>query len=309
MTTKPVPPVLLLIFNRPDTAASVFERIRRTRPGVLYVAADGPRRHVLGEEERCLRARELVKRVDWPCEVRTLFRDENLGLRAAVSGAITWFFEMESEGIILEDDCVPSDSFFPFCGELLERYRNRPEVMAISGANFQFGSQKTPYSYYFSRYNHCWGWAGWRRAWKFYDDGMSHWSQARADGTLERVLQDREAARYWTGAFNRAFIGEVDSWAYRWTLSTWLAEGLAVLPSVNLVSNIGFDDDATHTRGRSPLAHMEKGELEFPLIHPPDIVVDREADRRTFETCYRTGLGNRVRSVLGSLWRQWRGRG
>lgn len=301
MTTRPVPPVLLLIFNRPDSASVVFERIRRVKPGVLCVAGDGPRPGVPGEEEKCRRARELVNEVDWPCEVRTLFRDENLGLRTAVSGAITWFFEMESEGIILEDDCVPSTSFFPFCSELLERYREKSEIMAISGVNFQFGAQKTPHSYYFSRYNHCWGWAGWRRSWKYYDNAMSQWSQARVEGTLDRVLQDREAARYWTEAFDKAFRGEVDSWAYRWTLSTWLAGGLAILPSVNLVSNIGFDDDATHTRGKSPIANMSAEEIDFPLHHPPHLEVDVEADRRTFEKCYKMSLKGRVRAVAGRL--------
>ncbi len=296
-------PVLLLIFNRPEAASRVFEKVRRARPAMLYVAADGPREGANGEEHLCAESRRVVTNVDWPCEVKTLFRDRNLGLRAAVSGALDWFFGQEEEGIVLEDDCVPSDSFFPFCGELLERYRHTPEVMAVSGVNFQFGAPKIPYSYYFSRYNHCWGWAGWSRSWKAYDDDMTGWPRAREDGTLEKVLGYPEAARYWTEAFDKAYRNEVDSWAYRWTLSTWLAGGVTALPTVNLVANIGFGDEATHTRGESSLAFMETGELTFPLTHPSGILVNENADRRTFDTCYRNTLSGRFRNRLRCLFR------
>ncbi|MDT8395066.1 MAG: glycosyltransferase family 2 protein [bacterium] len=296
-------PVLLLIFNRPDAAARVFERVRQARPATLYVAADGPRESVHGEKRLCAEARRAATNVDWPCDVKTLFREGNLGLRAAVSGALNWFFGQEEEGIVLEDDCVPSGSFFPFCTELLERYRHTPEVMAVSGVNFQFGAHKTPYSYYFSRYNHCWGWASWSRSWEAYDNDMTRWPQAREDGTLGKVLGDPEAARYWKEAFDKAYRNEVDSWAYRWTLSTWLAGGVAVLPTVNLVTNIGFGDEATHTRGRSLLACMKTGEITFPLRHPPGTSVDENADRRTFDTCYRRTLSVRIRNKLGHLFR------
>jgi hypothetical protein len=292
------PPILLLVFNRPDAAARVFERVRRARPSRLYVAADGPREGVAGEEKLCAETRAAVSSFDWRCEVKTLFRERNLGLRAAVSGALDWFFGLEEEGIILEDDCLPSDSFFPFCQQLLERYRHTPEVMAISGVNFQFGSHQIPYSYYFSRYNHCWGWAGWSSAWKAYDDDMRQWPRAREDGTLERVLGDPKVARYWKSAFDKAFNEEVDSWAYRWTLATWLADGMAALPAVNLVSNIGFGDEATHTRGQSSIAHMPTEELDFPLIHPPGLTVDFDADRRTFDTCYKASFSGRIKGAL-----------
>src|SRR5262249_20722231 len=158
-------PVLFLIFNRPNTTARVMEAIRTAGPGRLYVAADGPRDGNADEAKRCAEVRRIATQVDWPCEVQTLFRERNLGCRQAVSSAITWFFEQEQEGIILEDDCLPSPSFFPYCAELLARFRNDERIMCITGCNFQQDMKGYPYSYYFSKYHHVWGWATWRRAW------------------------------------------------------------------------------------------------------------------------------------------------
>ena len=149
-------PALFLVFNRPDTTARVFEALRAARPARLYVAADGPRPNREGEAARCDDVRRIATQVDWPCKVTTLFRDRNLGCRIGVSTAIDWFFEHEEEGIVLEDDCLPSTSFFPYCAELLARYRHDERVMCVSGDNFQLGREVTQYSYYFSRNIHCW---------------------------------------------------------------------------------------------------------------------------------------------------------
>src|SRR5688500_1827095 len=166
--------VLLVIFNRPDTTRLVFEAIRNARPRRLYVAADGPRPGVAADNANCQEARKIIDSVDWQCEVKTLFREKNLNCGVAPSSAFTWFFQHEEEGIILEDDCLPSQSFFWFCQELLERYRNDTRVMHIGGNNFLNGWQKDKdYSYYFSRSGHIWGWATWRRAWKHFDFDIS----------------------------------------------------------------------------------------------------------------------------------------
>lgn len=302
MTDASTAPVLVLIWNRPDVTRRVMDAVRGARPPRLYVAADGPRADVATDADATAAARRVATDVDWPCRVETLFRERNLGLRAAVSGALNWFFEHEPGGIVLEDDCVPSASFFRYCSELLERYRDDERVMAVSGVNFQFGAGPIPHSYYFSRYNHCWGWAGWRRAWRRYDDAMTAWPEVRGTDRLERVLGSRRAARYWTEAFDTAYEGRVDSWAYRWTLAVWLAGGLTALPRVNLVSNVGFGDGATHTTDAGPLAALPTHELEFPLDHPPTVEADDEADRRTFEVCYRPPtLAGRVRHRLARL--------
>ena len=159
-------PVALLIFNRPDTTERVFNAVAKARPSKLLVVADGPRDSRPGEAARCEQTRAIIKRVDWDCEVITNFADRNMGCKLRVSSGIDWIFEQVEEAIILEDDCLPDPSFFRFCDEMLERYRDNERVGMVSGGNLQFGRHRGTGSYYFSKYTHIWGWASWRRAWK-----------------------------------------------------------------------------------------------------------------------------------------------
>ncbi len=282
--------VLLLVFNRPGTTRRVLEAVRAARPPRLYVAADGPRApggQGAGEEALCRAAREEATAVDWPCEVSTLFRERNLGCKRGVGEALSWFFSREEEGIILEDDCLPAPSFFPFCAELLERYRGESRVMAVSGTDFRFrrgGDPRGP-SYLLSRYPHIWGWATWRRAWALYDPDMAGWAEAREERFLRSWLGE-VPSRYFTRKLDAAARGEVDSWGYPWMLSCWLNRGLAAVPSVNLVSNLGFGDASTHTRGGSHLAGMARGEIAFPLRPPSSQEPDPAAEARTFSCRY-----------------------
>jgi hypothetical protein len=280
-------PVVLLIFNRPDTTRRVLEVVRAVQPSTLLVVADGPRPHVSSDEERCAETRALIDGVDWACDVRRNYADANMGLADRVAGGLTWAFEQVESAIILEDDCVPHPSFFRFCAELLDRYAADTRIMSISGTNYQLGRRRTVYSYYFSRYNHCWGWATWRRAWQFYDHDMTLWPDVRDGGWLYDILDSRQAVRYWRKILQRTYTGRINSWAYRWTLAHWLQSGLSILPNVNLVSNIGFGDQATHTRDRSPFAHMPAVAMPFPLSHPPFVIADAQADRHTQATVYR----------------------
>ena len=276
------PPVLFLIFNRPDHTVQVMEQIRQAEPPQLFVSADGPRAYHPDDSRRCEQAREVASRVDWDCEVYTLFRDENLGCKEAVSSAITWFFEHVEEGIILEDDCVPHATFFPYCSELLERYRGDERIMVVSGDNFQPDSRDYDYSYYFSAYNHCWGWATWRQSWGHYDGNLGAWSDLKSSDWLHGWLASETAAQYWESIFDRSRNGEIDSWAYPWTFSCWAQHGLSVLPSVNLVSNIGFGPEATNTRsGSGRMENLSSRSISFPLEHPQQIVRDYTSDRYT----------------------------
>lgn len=270
------PPVLYLIFNRPDIMEHSFAKIREARPAQLFVAADGPRPERDGEVELCAEARRIVDQVDWPCDVKSLFRDKNLGCRKAVSEAITWFFEHVEEGLILEDDCVSDSSFFPFCAELLERYRDDERIMVISGNSFQSNTFDITDSYYFSIYPHCWGWATWRRAWSQYAS-MDRWSQLRSTRWLTGLLQRREIAEYFSRRFDALLDNKLDSWASQWFFSCCCNSGLTILPSVNLVTNVGIGESATNTVNVGYLQVQPK-EVKFPLSHPSSIVRDFDAD-------------------------------
>jgi hypothetical protein len=275
--------VLFLVFNRPETTRQVFEAIRQAKPTRLYVAADGPRASREGEAERCEKVRNIATAVDWPCELKTLFRQDNLGCKSAVSSGITWFFDHEEHGIILEDDCLPHPDFFKFCSTLLVRYAADTRVWAITGDNFQNGVQRGDGSYYFSRYNHVWGWASWRRAWRKADMGIRFWPVWKYSSAWKRFWPDSVARLYWGRIFDRMYRAEIDSWAYPWTASVWFHGGLTATPNVNLVSNIGFGEDSTHTTSaNSPLSNMVTAEL-CEIHHPTAVSWDSEADQYVFE--------------------------
>lgn len=278
-------PVLFLVFNRPDVTGRVFEAIRKAQPPRLYVAADGPRQDRPEDCERIKETRQIATQVDWPCEVRTLFRDANLGCKHAVSGGINWFFDNEEKGIILEDDCLPHQDFFSFCEELLERYRDDKRIIAITGNNFQRGQWRGEGSYYFSKYFHCWGWASWRRAWTFYDGELSFWPEWGATERYLRLHQDPLERRYWEKIFDRVKAGTIDSWAYPWAASCNYREGLTATPNSNLVSNIGFGENATHTVGHSWLSGMTTRSYRN-LSHPKDIAQHVQADGFVFDQVF-----------------------
>ena len=278
-TNKFNTPILFLIFNRPDTTFKVFEEIRKIKPAKLYIAADGPRPNVIGEEEKCTASRNIIKQVDWDCDVKTLFREKNLGCKIAVSSAISWFFENVEEGIILEDDTFPTQSFFWFCQELLDFYRNDSRIMHISGNNFQLGKIRGEGSYYFSKYNHIWGWATWKRAWRFYDVSLNTFPIFVQRKVIKNIFRRVKAQRYWFNKLKGVYKKNIDTWDFQWAYTIWCQNGLCILPNTNLVSNIGFGDEATHTKFKiSNLGNIPLGEMTFPLKHPLFVLQDMAAD-------------------------------
>jgi len=295
-------PVVLLVFNRPDTTRKVLGALRKVRPGRVYVVADGPRAERPDDARLCAETRRVIEEIDWPCRVETDYAAHNLGCMRRVSSGLDWVFERVEEAIILEDDCLPDVTFFRFCAELLAYYRDRPEIAQIGGVNFQFGQQQTPDSYYFSRYNHVWGWATWRRAWRLNDNAMAAWPAFRRERGLHRVLSGTTEIQYWTWVLDEVAAGRIDSWACRWTLSCWRHGLKTVLPGVNLVTNIGFDPAATHTRdAENCLAGIAARAMDFPLRHPQQVTTCPEADARTAGLLFRQ-LGWRTRFNL-----RWRG--
>lgn len=273
-------PVLLIIFNRPDSTFKVFEAIRNFKPKYLYIAADGPRQHEPGDENKCRDARKIVSQVDWDCEVKTLLRKRNLGCRLGVSTAISWFFQHVEQGIILEDDIVPGRDFFPFCHELLNRFKNNDQIMMISGNNFQFGHKHGESSYYFSRFAHTWGWATWRRAWKRHNEDRKALTALKQKKVLEKIFSDRGIRDYWLDIFSKTVTGEIITWDYYWQMALWNFDGIAILPNTNLASNIGFNEHATHTTNSSKLENLPQGKLQH-IHHPKNIVINVDADKFT----------------------------
>jgi hypothetical protein len=273
-------PVAFIVFNRPVTTERVFAEIARAKPPKLLVVADGPRPDRRGEVEKVAASRAILERVDWDCEILTNFSDVNLGCRQRVSSGINWVFEQVEEAIILEDDCLPDPTFFRFCEELLERYRHDQRIGMISGDNFQFGRRRNDDSYYFSKYFHIWGWATWRDRWiDNYDVDLSRWPAIRDGGWLTDMVGNANEASEWKDIFERAYRGEIDTWDYQWVFANWMAGRISILPTVNVISNLGFDADATHTTRASIVADLPRTAITFPLVHPLGIFKNTRADQ------------------------------
>lgn len=301
------PAVLFIIFNRPETTRLVFEVIRLARPKRLYIAGDGPRLGKVGEQEVCDETRKIVEKIDWPCEVKTLFQEANLGCRQGVSTAITWFFDNEEEGIILEDDIVPDASFFPYCAELLERHRDNPKIMAITGLNRQPNNRDYDHSYYFSCYNHVWGWASWRRAWAVYDRTLDTLESVETAEVLDQLSDVPGFKEYWMKNFRAVRDEKIDTWDYSWLLTCWMHGGLTCTPSQNLIQNIGFGSDATHTvNPNSKHAQMVAQPLTLPLTHPEIIERSRRNDDYVSKMEYGINLRRYMKNGLRALINRWK---
>ena len=302
-----LPPVLVVAFNRPDITRRVLDAVQAAGVKRLFYAVDGPRPVRAGEEVAVAAVQELGLALRNQLAFTPLFQSTNLGCKVAVSRAITWFFDQVEEGIVLEDDCLPHPTFFPFAAELLDRFRHDRRIFMVSGDNFQFGRRRTADSYYFSRYPHTWGWATWRRAWREYDHGMKRWPKLRQTDWLLDILGDVAAARYWRRLFDETYEERNAAWDYRWTYSMWLNGGLAILPNVNLVSNIGYGSAGTHTWWRwSKFAEMGTSAMVFPLAHPPFTIRDDKADRYTQRTVFKSRWWRKVARALYSRMRAMR---
>ncbi len=285
-------PILFLVFNRPDTTKQVFAKIREVKPKQLFVAADGAREYKEGEQAKVDEVRKLIlENIDWDCEVKTLFRDKNLGCGKAVSQAITWFFDNVEQGIILEDDCLPDLSFFPFCEELLEKYKDDERVMMISGYN-ALGSYPSTASYIFSRIGAIWGWATWSRAWKHYDTNNHLWKQVKEQQILENLfIKDTNQTDYRKKVLEKTFNGEIDTWDYFWTFNRLIQMGTSIVSKDNLIQNIGFGEDATHTINRNAaLEDVPVHSITSQLTHPLFIYIDELFDNQVY---YKT-IGYRI---------------
>jgi hypothetical protein len=281
-------PVLLITFQRLAETQKVFAAIQAARPTRLYIASDGPRTGRVGEAEKVEAVRQFLQSsVDWPCDLHTLFRNANVGCKKGVSGAIDWFFKNEDQGIILEDDCLPHPDFFKFCAEMLNRNRDDTRVLAVNGCNFQNGQARGDGDYYFSRFMHVWGWATWRRAWAANDVDIKFWPDWKSSTSWQNFFgADQVQRRYWDRVFDRMHAQKIDTWDHAWVASLWHADGIVVTPNVNMVSNIGFGGDATHTVKQDSLM-ADRPVFPLPgMAAPSTQEVDAAADAFTFDNSF-----------------------
>lgn len=296
-------PVLFIAFNREEPARMVMEAIRQARPPRLYFACDGPRNE--GEKERCEKVRGLVSMVDWECELHTKFSEVNLGVMMGESTAMDWFFEQEEEGIILEDDTMPVQSFFWYCQELLLRYRTDDRVWCIMGNNLMTEwEHKGEEDYYFSShgYGAYWGWAGWRRVWCKYDVGMKDWPECRDKHLLAGHFLNKAEMSEAYKLFEGQYTGAIRSWDYQMDFGRILNRGVTCIPKVNLVGNIGFGADGTHTVNEHDRRNKtDQMEISFPIVHPRHMLVDHRRDLAYFENYIQPTLYQRLKDVVKNM--------
>ena len=314
-------PVLLTIFNRPDKTRAVMENLRQVKPTRLFVAADGPGLDRPQDVEKCRMARQAATAVDWVCDIKTRFLDDNMGCDPAVSSAIEWFFQHVEYGIILEDDCLIHPHFFPFCGDLLKRYSDDERIMQISSLS-PYAAREHPYDYHFSRMFRCsGGWGTWRRAWKHYTSDMNRYSDQEALAILKAYHLDYYVCSYLHKRFIAYKRGSImvkrkgslllqywGHWDYQWNMACSAQNGLCIVPEKNLMVNIGFDEDSTNTQHTNVVfQHLQVQPLRFPLRHPPFVYADSQPERSLEKRMYRSlPLKSRgmylLRRALGAIY-------
>jgi hypothetical protein len=277
-----------VIFNRPRTTEKVMEVLRQLKPLHLYIAADGPRTYKPGEAELCRQTREIVmSKIDWPCEVKTLFRDENEGCGTGVSNAITWFFNQVEEGIILEDDCIPHPSFFEFCTVLLDRYRDNEKIMHIGGNNFQFGQTRGDGDYYYSFFSHNWGWASWKRAWKHFQYDIDNQKKQIRKIYKSAYKNNKPFVWFLDNRFPEIKMPQNHIWDIQWHFAIIKNKGISIVPNKNLVQNIGFGEDGTHTLREEEWNTLNIAK-ELKVFREPSILnIEDEADSFSMQSLFK----------------------
>ena len=271
--------ILLIIFNRPDTTQVVFDVIKKAKPNKLYIADDAPRSNYENDKILCDQAKKITEVIDWDCNVKRLYQNKNIGCSLGPQAAFNWFFLHEKEGIILEDDCVPDLSFFNFASQMLEEFRNNKKIISINGSNLGF-ELKNGDSYFFSRYMNMWGWATWADRANAIDYQLNSWKTEKNHLIYLHIKMrnsffdfDINWYRYWQHKFDLTVSQKnITWWDWQWIWHQTKYNMLSIIPSVNLVSNIGFNENATHTKEtQNPASNLKISTLLFPISHPKKI--------------------------------------
>ena len=285
-------PILLIAWKRPDKTKKIIESIKKVKPRYFYVACDGKTENnkILNNQVNLTR-KLILENITWDCELKTLFCEYNQGCKNAVSNAISWFFDNVDRGIIIEDDCLPHQDFFYFCSELLKKYENDMRIWSIAGNNLHRKNSTKEESYFFSKYSHCWGWATWRRCWSKYDKDIADWPSYKSKGILNKIFESRREKIFWMKTLdNIYYYSRPNTWDYQWSYTCFINSGLTIIPNENLIYNIGFDDEATHTKFGNPNRSIKNykrfSSKVFPLKHPQYIHRSINKDKYIDAICY-----------------------
>lgn len=280
-------PVFLMLFNRPEITRELFAKIRQIKPKKLFIAANGPRPGIKADIELCKAVRDIFNEIDWECEVYRNFPEVNINMHVRWYTTLDWFFESVDSGIILEDDCIPDLSFFSYCEELLEKYKDNSNVMHINGSNFQFGKKRGDASYYFSKYPHVWGWATWKRAWKSYDDNLMTFPEFKQKNLINNIFTNNTERKYWLKYFESIYSKKRNSCDIKWIYAIWVNGGLSITPNVNMIRNIGFGLSAGHTFLKEKIMDQPTFNIS-KIVHPTSTIftIDTKADNFTFRSYF-----------------------
>lgn len=287
-------PVAIFIFNRPECTKQLVEALAVVRPVNLFVIADGPRSE--NDIELCEQTRAIIDQIDWQCTILKRYAKVNIGCRESIPNGLTWVFDHVDTCIILEDDCIPQPSFFPFCEELLSLYKNDERIMTICGHRSDGPNEYENESYYFSKYPSIWGWATWKEKWAKFDLNMSQWNECKDSNWLRTILPTAKAIDYWSRTFDKMKNG-MNTWDYALVYSCWLHDGISIRSKVNMITNVGFGEDATHTnQPEMKSIYANSVDIKFPLIHPNLICIDKAADDR-IEWISFSGMDKRLLEI------------
>lgn len=300
MTTAPV---VFFIFNRPKLTKKSFEAIRKSKPEVLFIIADGARPSNNDDERNILLARAVVEDIDWPCKVYRNFSNTNLGCRWRINTGLDWVFQHVDRAIIIEDDCLPSNEFFNFCSTLLEHHKNSNLIGTISGSNFQDGLFRNNASYYYSKHIHVWGWATWKKTWLLHDKNIAFWPSWKLTDSWLGLFADSTERCFWESIFDLMYENKIDTWDYAFICSNWYKKKVSAVSNFNLVANIGFGPDGTHTRNpKSKLANKSIDRIS-EIVHPDFDKIDHAADKYFFDVVLQ---GRNLRFPRSLIWIPYR---
>ena len=275
-------PILILIFNRPKETRKLINRLEKFKPKNIYIFSDGPRKNNESDLKKNNECKQLIQDLKWKNNIKKKYLKNNLGCKNAVSKGISWFFENEEMGIILEDDCIPTKSFFKFCEWGLIKFKNNDKIGSITGNNFLKSNININSSYYFSKYAHCWGWATWRNRWALYNKNITFWKRWKNSKNFRKLFNLKHEILYWKKIFNNVSKNKIDSWAYPWNLCLWYNNKIVLTPKYNLVKNVGYGNSATHTFVNSHNLNYSTTKLNFPYKSPQINKVNMEADNYVF---------------------------